>query len=264
MGSVNTAAFFDLDKTIVATSASTAFSKDFHDQGLLTRADAIRTAYAQLLFMMGGADEKQTSRLRDSISELIEGWPVDRVKAIVNEGIEREINPYVYQEAVRLIRQHQANGRDVVIISASGDEVVQPIAAMLGADHAIGSRMTVADGKYTGTIEFYAYGPAKAEAVRELAEKYDYDLDGSYAYSDSLTDAPMLNAVGHGFAVNPDRAMRRACIENGWGVLRFSKPIALRDAHRRRGMAIGLVGLAIASGVAWWVMAQRRRQERAA
>src|SRR5690606_6034239 len=125
----------------------------------------------------------------------------------------------VYEEARTLIRRHQANGREVVVVSASGAELVAPIADMLGAEHWIASELEIVDGVYTGKVTSYAYGQAKADAIEDLAAQRGYDLDNSYAYSDSITDAPMLNAVGHGFVINPDRALRRAAALNGWGVL---------------------------------------------
>ncbi len=209
------AAFFDLDKTIIATSSSAAFSRPMMKEGLFTRADAVRAAYAHFLFSIGSADERQTSRLRDAISELIKGWDVAKVNAVVDETIHELIDPVVYDEALALIKRHQANGREVIIVSASGAELVAPIAELLGAEHWIASRMEIADGVYTGEITFYAYGQAKADAISELAAVRGYDLDASYAYSDSITDAPMLAAVGHGFVVNPDRALRRAAAANG-------------------------------------------------
>lgn len=224
-----TAAFFDLDKTIIATSSSMAFSKPFYAGGLVTRTHAIRTAYAQFLYLIGGADERQTARLRDSLSDLIRGWEVATVKKIVAETIHEYIDPVVYEEALTLIRRHQANGRDVVIVSASAADIVEPIAELLGADAVVASQLEVTKGFYTGEITYYAYGAAKAEAIEQLAQEKGYDLSRSYAYSDSITDEPMLNAVGHGFVINPDRALRRAAAHYGWGALTFKKPVGLRS-----------------------------------
>jgi len=248
-GSRPTAAFFDLDKTIIATSSAAAFSKPFYAGGLLTRASVLRSAYAHFLYMVGNADEDQTERMRAHLSNMVAGWPVDQVSTIVAETLHEYIDPYVYAEAVDLIASHHAAGRDVVIVSASGVELVEPIAAVLGADHSIASRMQVEDGRYTGHMDFYAYGPHKASAILELAEERGYDLAGSYAYSDSITDAPMLEVVGHGFAVNPDRAMRRAAAEKGWGVLTFERPVTLRRGLSPRASVLTSVA-AVAVGVA--------------
>lgn len=255
------AAFFDLDKTIIARSSSQAFSRPFMKEGLVTRADAVRAAYAHFLFEVGGADERQTNRLRDAVSEMVKGWDVAKVRDIVEETIHDLIDPVVYEEAVALIRRHQANGRDVIIVSASGAELVAPIADLLGAEHWIASHMEAKDGKYTGKITFYAYGQAKADAIEELASQRGYDLPSSYAYSDSITDAPMLDAVGHGFVVNPDRTLRNAAVSHGWGVLYFRKPVALRSTIAT-GPAVATVGGVVLAAIATALIIRGVRKRR--
>lgn len=222
------AAFFDLDKTIIATSTSAAFTRPLYDGGLVSRGDVLKTAVNHGLYLMGSADAEKTERLRKQLSELATGWEVEKVKQIVADGMAEHINPYVYQEALNLINEHHELGHDVVIISASASEFVEPIAKLLGADHYVSSVLSVEDGKYTGEIEFYAYGEFKAEAITELAEKYNYDLARSFAYSDSITDVPMLSAVGFGTVINPDRTLRRLAAEHGWNMLSFVKPVSLR------------------------------------
>lgn len=255
------AAFFDLDKTIIATSSATAFSRGFLAQGLLTKRNVLRTAVAQFLYLVGGADEVQTERLRANLSRTVTGWPVSQVSQIVAETLHEAIDPTVYAEAVTLIQEHHAAGRDVVIVSASGSEIVGPIAAILGADHVVATRMTVVDGRYTGEIDFYAYGENKAQAVRDLADQHGYDLTASYAYSDSITDAPMLGVVGHGFAVNPDRGLRRLAEQNGWEVLTFRRPVPLFEFDREARVTTGvLAALAAGALVAWWAVRRHRRR----
>ncbi|MFI2753585.1 HAD family hydrolase [Cellulomonas sp. P22] len=253
------AAFFDLDKTIIATSSATAFSRPFLAGGLLTRRAVLRTAYAQFFYLVGGADADQTERLRRELSRMVTGWEVAQVSAIVEETLHESIDAAVYAEAVALIEEHHAAGRDVVVVSASGTEVVRPIAAVLGADHVIATRMGVADGRYTGDIEFYAYGENKETAIRSLAAERGYDLAASYAYSDSITDAPMLSAVGHAFAVNPDRALRRLAAQEGWGVLTFVRPVALQAFLRpgRPAAAVAAVALLVGAALLVWRVAVR-------
>lgn len=260
-GAAPAAAFFDLDKTIIATSSATAFSRPFMAGGLLTRRSVLRTAYAQFLYLVGGADEAQTERLRAQLSRMVTGWDVAQVSSIVAETLHESIDPAVYAEAVALIEEHHEAGHDVVIVSASGSEIVEPIAAVLGADHVIATRMGVRDGRYTGDIDFYAYGENKATAIRELAEARGYDLASSYAYSDSITDMPMLAAVGHGFAVNPDRALRRVAAERGWGTLSFSRPVALFSLPRPSGRTVVTAAVLVAVGavLVWLAWRQRRR-----
>ena len=259
------AAFFDLDKTIIATSSATAFSRPFFDGGLITRRDVLRTAYAQFVYLVGRADADQTERLRSQLSALAVGWDVAQVSQIVAETLHELIDPTVYAEAVALIEEHHAAGREVVIVSASGAEIVEPIAAVLGADRVIATRMTVADGRYTGEIDFYAFGENKAAAIRELADREGFDLAASYAYSDSITDTPMLAAVGHAFAVNPDRALRRLAATSGWGVLTFSRPVSLRSrlAPPTPVVTAGAVAVALGVGAVVWRAVARVRSRRA-
>jgi len=251
------AAFFDLDKTVIAKSSALAFGRPFYRDGLIGRRDMVKAAYAQLMFRLGGADEQQMARIRDAVAQLCKGWRVEQVQQIVNETLEELINPYVYAEAAALIGEHRAAGRDVVLVSSSGDEMVRPIGELLGITDIIATRMVVADGRYTGAVDFYAAGPNKASAVRELAESRSYDLADSYAYSDSISDAPLLATVGHPTAVNPDRALRRLAIERGWPMLEFRHPIPLMRRLRDRPVvpvaaaAIG-VGVGVAIGLAWY------------
>ncbi|OBG97337.1 inhibition of morphological differentiation protein [Mycobacterium sp. E136] len=226
---VRTAAFFDLDKTVIAKSSTLAFSKPFFEQGLLNRRAVLKSTYAQFLFLMSGADHDQMDRMRAYVTNMCTGWDVEQVKSIVSETLHDIVNPLVFAEAAELIADHKLCGRDVVMVSASGEEIVAPIARALGATHAMATRMVVEDGKYTGEIAFYCYGEGKVAAIRELAAREGYALEHSYAYSDSITDLPMLEAVGHPSVVNPDRALRKEAVARGWPVLNFSNPVSLRD-----------------------------------
>ena len=210
--------------------------------------------------VVGGADAAQTERLRANLAQMVTGWDVAQVSAIVEETLHESIDAAVYAEAVALIEEHHAADRDVVVVSASGAEVVEPIAAILGADHVIATRMNVLDGRYTGEIDFYAYGENKASAIRELAEAEGYDLDASYAYSDSITDAPMLGTVGHAFAVNPDRALRRLAVERGWGTLSFVRPVPLFPRRARIATAGAVVLVATVVVVTWLAVRRHRRR----
>ncbi|SEH60428.1 HAD-superfamily subfamily IB hydrolase, TIGR01490 [Mycolicibacterium rutilum] len=226
---IRTAAFFDLDKTVIAKSSTLAFSKPFFDQGLINRRAVLKSTYAQFLFLMSGADHDQMDRMRSYVTTMCTGWDVEQVKSIVGETLHDIVNPLVFAEAAELIADHKLCGRDVVVVSASGEEIVAPIARALGATHAMATRMVVEDGKYTGEIAFYCYGENKVAAIRELAAREGYALEHCYAYSDSVTDIPMLEAVGHPAVVNPDRALRKEAATRGWPVLNFSRPVSLRD-----------------------------------
>ena len=165
-----------------------------------------------------------------------------------------------------LIEDHHLAGRDVIIVSTSGSEVVEPIGEMLGADRVVATQMEIEDGKYTGGITFYAYAEAKAEEVRKLAEAHGYDLERCYAYSDSVTDVHMLEAVGHPYAVNPDKDLRRIARDRGWPILVFAKPVALRRRVKlppaKPTLATLTVGGFAAIGAAMWLGARRRRLRR--
>ncbi len=230
-----TAAFFDLDKTIIAKSSTLAFSKPFFNQGLLNRRAVLKSSYAQFIYLLSGADHDQMDRMRAHMTNMCTGWDVEQVKSIVNETLHDIVTPLVFAEAADLIAAHKLCGRDVVVVSASGEEIVAPIARALGATHAMATRMVVEDGKYTGEIAFYCYGEGKVQAIRELAAREGYPLEHCYAYSDSITDLPMLEAVGHPSVVNPDRGIaqrsRRTRLAR-LGVL--SAGVACATASRRR------------------------------
>ncbi len=256
------AAFFDLDKTIIAKSSTLAFSRPFYAGGLISRGSVLRSAYAQFVYLVGGADHDQMEKMRDFLSNLIAGWDVQTVRDIVADTLHHIVDPLVYDEAVSLIEEHRLAGRDVIIVSASGTEVVEPIGEMLGADGVVATRLEIADGKYTGEIDYYAYAENKALAIQDLAETHGYDLARSYAYSDSITDLHMLEAVGFPHAVNPDRELRRQATTRGWPVLVFTRPVGLRSRMRlpqsKPTLAALALGTAAAVGGAIYLTARRR------
>ena len=226
----------------------------------------LRSAYAQFMFAASGADHDQLTKMRNYLTEMITGWDVEVVRQSVAETLHAIIDPIVYDEAVELIENHHAAGRDVVIVSASGTEVVEPIGAMLGADHVVATRLVEVDGRYTGEVEYYAYGPNKAKAMQELADEHGYNLATSFAYSDSETDAPMLEIVGHPFAVNPDKALRRLAEENDWPILTFASPVSMRarlglDTRVAKFAAVGVVAAGVGA-IALALVTRRRRPAR--
>ncbi len=263
-GAPESAAFFDLDKTVIARSSALAFGRPFYQGGLMNRRAVLKSTYAQFVFQVGGADADQMARMRSYLQDLCAGWEVKQVREIVAETLHELIDPLIYDEAASLIERHHADGRDVVIVSSSGEEVVGPIGELVGADEVVATRMVVEDGHYTGAIEFYAYAEGKAAAIRALAARHHYDLAQCYAYTDSVTDLPMLETVGHPVAVNPDRGLRRVAAQRGWPVLTFARPVPARSRmpHLRRPSGPVLAGAAMtmgaaALGLAWFT--QRRR-----
>jgi HAD superfamily hydrolase (TIGR01490 family) len=234
-----------------------AFGRPFYHNGLLNRRAVLRSAYAQFMFALAGADHDQIERMRAYITSMSTGWDVAQVRDIVAETLHEIIDPIVYDEAVELMAMHKTAGRDVVIVSTSGEEVVAPIGELLGADEVVATKMVVVDGRYTGEIAKYAYGPEKAVLMEQLAAEKGYDLAASYAYSDSVTDVPMLESVGHPYAVNPDRGLRKIAAERSWPVLTFSNAVPLRE--RLSGLrpehpvtAVTVVGAGVAAGLVWY------------
>jgi HAD superfamily hydrolase (TIGR01490 family) len=259
------AAFFDLDKTIIATSSTLAMGRSFYAAGMLGRRDVVKGAYARLVYHLGQVGQDRMDRMRDDLARTVAGWEAERVRSVVADDLVTLIDPLIYDEAAALIETHHAAGRAVVIVSSSGEELVGPIGELLGADHVVATRMVVVDGRYTGEVEFYAFGPFKAEAMRELAAEHGWALADCYAYTDSFTDVPMLEAVGHPYAVNPDRPLRRTAVERGWPVLTFRHPVPMRERlgripAPRRPLAVGLAGAAVVAAAAGWRMLAHQRR----
>ncbi|HEV7761340.1 MAG TPA: HAD family hydrolase [Acidimicrobiales bacterium] len=258
------AAFFDLDKTVIAKASMVAFSGPLHRAGLISRRMLLRAAWAQLIYAQFGASPAKLAKLRDSVLRLTRGWEQSEISAIVRSTLVDVIEPIVFDEALDLIRAHQADGRKVFIVSASPEEIVAPLAQYLGVDEALGTRAELEDGRYTGRTETYCYGPGMVVLIERVAARDGIDLKRSYAYSDSVSDLPMLEAVGHPVVVNPDRDLLRAARQNDWEVLRFSNRVPLRErvpmpAPRQAAIGGGAVVLLLAAGVAarwWWARRQ--------
>lgn len=260
------AAFFDLDKTVIAKASMAAFRRPLRRGGLLTRRVVLRAVVTHLVYLHLGADERRMGRIRDAVLALTKGWNKNVVRQIVRDTLLETVEPIIYAEALELLQHHRAMGHRIYLVSASPEEMVEPLAELLGADGAIASRADVdAEGYYTGRMAFYASGPNKAAAIRELATRYDFDLPGSAAYSDSMTDVPMLETVGHPVAVNPDRGLARLARERGWEIRAFTKPVRLRNRMSLR-MPIATALLATAAAALAWRHGRRRhrRESRAA
>ena len=227
------AAFFDLDKTVIAKSSLVALGPEFHARGLLHRRTLVWGFFSQILFMRFGANDEKLNKIRESVLKVTKGWDRQEVRTLVAETINDIIEPLIYGEALELIDHHMAQGDEVWLVSASPAEIVEPFAELLGITGAISSRAKIDElGKFTGEMEFFAQGENKAIAIRELAQKRDIDLNESFAYSDSETDIPMLESVGHAYAVNADRHLAKAAHENQWPILNFKHPVRAHDRSR--------------------------------
>lgn len=259
------AAFFDLDKTVVAKSSTLAFGRELAREGMLGTSDVVKGAYGQLVYQLFGADDDRMEKSRTAMLELMRGWEAERVRRLVRETLQQVIDPLIYAEALELFEQHRRAGRDLYLVSSSGEEIVAPLAEYLGVPYVIATRAGIdADGCYDGTLEFYAYADHKGEAVRLEAERRGLELSASYAYSDSITDRTMLEAVGYPVAVNPDRELRALAVEHQWPVADFRRRVAVRERlsqvpHPATEIVAGAGALG-AAGVAFWWWYHRRQQ----
>ncbi len=243
------AAFFDLDRTVVARPSGLAFGRNFYRAGLITRATLLRGYAAQTVYLLRGADEARMEEWRLRGLELARGQPRASFGKVIESTMDRVIRPIIYREALDLMEWHRARGRGIYLVSSSPEEVVTPIGALLGVDDIIATKSSVDEsGRYIGELDFYCYGPHKAEAMRALAAGNGIDLAESWAYSDSITDLPMLEVVGHPVAANPDRDLRRAAEDRGWPIVRFHLPAALRPL--RLATATPQRRLIVAAGLA--------------
>ena len=227
------AAFFDLDRTVIAKSSLVALGPEFHARGMLRRRTLAWGVISQMLFLRFGADEEKLTKIRESVLKVTKGWDANEIRELVAETITELIEPLIYAEALELIDHHLSQGDEVWLVSMSPAEVVEPFAELLGITGAIASSAKIdAQGKFTGEMEFFAQGENKAVAIRELAQKRGIDLAESFSYSDSATDIPMLEAVGHAFAVNPDKELTKTAHEKKWPILSFSHPVRAHDRHK--------------------------------
>ena len=264
------AAFFDLDKTIISKSSSLALSRPMYRAGMVTRGQLVRGAYAQLVYALVGADERKMDRLKEGLLQLTKGWDRAEVERLVRDVIIDAIDPYVYQEALDLMALHRSEGRAVYIVSSSPEEVVRPLARHFGVAGVLATRARIVDGLYTGELEFYCAGEGKAEAVRSIAERVGVDLEHSYAYSDSIADLPMLEAVGHPVAVNPDKELRKQAEEREWDIRDFRRPVRLRTkivqtaAQPKTQVAAGVVAAVTAAAIVGWLVVRSRVARRTA
>ena len=257
------AAFFDLDKTIIAGSSALAFSRPFRRQGLITRRAALRSGYAQLLIMLSGADAATVEALRRRITALCTGWEIAQIRAIVAEATSTRSS-----NRTRLRRGHRAHrrapgGRDeVVVLSASGLEVVEPIAALVGADRCQATRMAIRNGRYTGEIELYLYGERKAQAARDIAAA----RGTAWRTAGRTPTRSPTSRCSRRSGIPPQSTRIARCArvaeERGWPILTFAVPVALRPRIRpATAAAVAGAGLGAAAlvGAGWYGLRRGHR-----
>jgi len=223
MGNANAAAFFDLDRTLISGSSAFHFGVAAWRNKLIPSGDLVNDAVKAVSFKLFGATDESSEAVRDRILHAVEG--IEQADLIaLNEEIVPRILEKVRPESRGLVDMHHEAGRDCWIVSASPQEIIEPLASALGMEGGIGTRSAVVDGRYTGELDGpFVYGDGKAEAISKLSAERGYDLRLSYAYSDSASDLPMMEMVGHPVAVNPDRPLENVANQRGWPVVEFAR-----------------------------------------
>jgi HAD superfamily hydrolase (TIGR01490 family) len=247
------AAFFDLDRTLMSGSSGAQFGRAAFRSGMVSRTQMTRWAIEHLKFRLRGATDHDTDELVEQIRDLLAGVPERSLKRMVPDLL-AGILPRIYPQMLEEVRAHQDAGRPAFIVSAAGHGVVELLANVLDMEGGIGSRYEVApDGTYTGElVDGLNYGELKIAPMRRFAAEHELDLAASWAYSDSVSDLPMLELVGNPVAVNPDAELALIARDRGWRVMRFEK------LGRRLAIA-GTVMLAAAVGGSGSWIARRRR-----
>jgi HAD superfamily hydrolase (TIGR01490 family) len=219
---LSAAAFFDLDRTLLRRSSALALAGPFRRHGLISRWQLAKAAAWQLLFVLRGASHEAVRRAAEDGLVVLRGFTPEELRELVADAMEPILRPLVYAEPLALVEQHRARGEPVYVVSATLQEIVEAIADDLGFDGALGTQCEIVDGAYTGHALRALHAENKAACVRELAATNGFELARCTAYSDSHTDLPFLETVGHPVAVNPDRALRRIAAARGWPVLEFA------------------------------------------
>jgi HAD superfamily hydrolase (TIGR01490 family) len=245
------AAFFDLDRTLIAGSSAFQFGRAAYRAGLLTRRQLAEDAWENIRFRLRGSTDAGTDALRERIGKTLEGVRVRQLQRLAPDVL-AGVLPRLYPQMLEIAYEHQDAGRPIFICTAASQEMAELMAIVLTFDGAVGSVAEVVDGHYTGRAGGpFTYREGKAEAIRELAAREGIDLAASWAYSDSESDLPMLRLVGNPVAVNPDAQLGRVARTEGWEVLRFER-------LGRRLRVLGAAGVAATLGGLGSVVLSRR------
>lgn len=239
------AAFFDLDRTIIAGSSVFTFGWVAYRNGMVPTGQLITDAASAVAFKMSGASDDKTETVKNRVLEAIEGVPVATFTDVADEVIPKLLHD-VRREARGLIDLHADAGRSTYIVSASPVEIVGRFADEMEMTGGIGTVSEIVDGVYTGQLAApFCYGQGKADAIAAVADAEGYDLAQSYAYTDSAGDLPMLEIVGHPVAVNPDRALEAIAYHRGWPIVEFSR--TRKKVVKRTTAITGAVVLALST-----------------
>lgn len=247
------AAFFDLDKTLMAGSSGMQFARIAARHGIVGRRQLASWAVEHLRYRLRGTTDERTNEVLKVARELLVAVPVRSVERM-NPEVMAAILPRIYPQMLDEVYAHQDAGRATFIVSAAGNGVVEPLAAVLGMDGGIGTSYEIGEeGTFTGRLDGpFVYGPGKVEAMEAFAAEHGIDLVESFAYSDSVSDLPMLRAVGHPVVVNPDPPLAELAREEGWQTMRF-------EQLGRRLVALAVTLLATVAGFGASRIAARRK-----
>jgi HAD superfamily hydrolase (TIGR01490 family) len=241
VGPLREAAFFDLDRTLMAGSSGIFFARAAYETGMISRRRLARDAYENLRFRLRGSTDDRADQVRKRVGEMIADVPVRELQRL-SPRVLAGVLPRLYPQMLQRAYAHQDAGRLVYIVTAASQEMADLLAHVLAFDGGLGSRSEVHEGRYTGRPAGpFNYREGKVLTMRELAERERIDLAASYAYSDSESDLPMLRAVGHAVVVNPDQDLRRIAAAEGWEILRL-------DRLGRRLKMLAAVGAVTALG----------------
>jgi HAD superfamily hydrolase (TIGR01490 family) len=222
-GAVTGAAFFDLDKTLMAGSSGVFFARAAYETGMISRGRLVMDVYENVRFRLLGSTDDRADNVRKRVGEMIAGVRVrdlERLSPRVLSGV----LPRLYPQMLERAYTHQDAGMPVYILTAASQEMADLLARVLAFDGGLGSRSEIVDGHYTGRPAGpFNYREGKVVSMREVAERERIDLGASYAYSDSESDLPMLREVGNAVVVNPDSLLRRIAVEEGWEVIELDR-----------------------------------------
>jgi HAD superfamily hydrolase (TIGR01490 family) len=242
------AAFFDLDKTLMAGSSGIFFARAAYETGMISRRRLARDVYENLRFRLRGSTDERADDVRKRVGKMIAGVSVRDLQRL-SPRVLSGVLPRLYPQMLARAYAHQDAGMPVYIMTAASQEMADLLARVLAFDGGLGSRSEVVDGRYTGRPAGpFNYREGKVLSMREVAAREGIDIEASYAYSDSESDLPMLRAVRHAVVVNPDRVLRRIALEEGWEVIEL-------DRLGRRLKVLAAVGTVAAigglGGAAW-------------
>lgn len=219
-----TAAFFDLDRTLIRGSANYPLAIAAFRSGHVPWKDLVKDTVNAVTFHRKGSTDEGSEALRERILRAVAGIRqsdiIHLTDAIV-PGIVRKAIP----ASMALLADARAFGHDRIVVSASPIELVSRIATALGLEGAVATRSELDDeGRYTGHLAGeFCYGAGKVVEMEKLAAERGYDLDRCSAYSDSISDLPMMERVGTAVAVNPDRELRELARERGWRIVEVGR-----------------------------------------